>query len=329
VRSLSFAERVAIRATAGFAQAAAAGSTLLVLHYHRVAPVPDALFPDYLDPQVFDAHLALLKSAFNPLPLTEALERLARRSLPPRAVAITFDDGYADNHDVALPILQRHKVCATFYVATAYLQGGNMFNDTVIEALRKAPDELDLRDMGLGEYRLVSVQERRAAIEAVIAAIKYQPPSERRALADALYGRCVRRQQPSLMMNPQQVRALATAGMEIGAHTVTHPILLRLDADAARTEIAQSRDDLQSIIGSPVTTFAYPNGKPGVDYGVEHAAAARAAGYRHALTTSWGCITPQSDPWQLPRVAPWDRTPLRFGARLALTYRERNAAVAS
>jgi hypothetical protein len=116
---------------------AGADAKLSILIYHRVLPVPDPLFPTETTVESFDAQLGLLKSLFNVLPLPEAVARLKAGTLPARAASITFDDGYADNFTRALPILQKHGLHATFFIATAYLDGGRMFNDTVIESIRQ------------------------------------------------------------------------------------------------------------------------------------------------------------------------------------------------
>jgi len=329
VKRLAGSQRWALRTLASVMGGRTGANRLLVLHYHRVAPVADELFPDDLCPERFDQHLQLLQDAYRPLPLTEALERLERRSLPARAVCITFDDGYADNHDIALPILQRRGIAATFYIATGFMRGANMFNDVVIESLRNASGSIDLAALDLGRYVIDTVASHRAAIDAVITQVKHAAVTRRAELVDEIRRRYPPATERSLMMSETQIKALHAAGMEIGAHTVSHPILLRLDPTASQREIVQSRADLEAIVAPPVTSFAYPNGRPGFDYEALHVAQARTAGFKYALTTSWGCIHADSDRWQLPRVAPWDRTSVRFAARLALTYRDTQPAVAS
>ena len=111
---------------------------LSTLIFHRVLPEPDPIFPDEMHAAQFDAVCGWVARWFNVLPLEEAVQRLAARSLPPRTLCITFDDGYADNHDVAMPILRRHGLCATLFVATGYLNGGTMWNDTIAESVRHA-----------------------------------------------------------------------------------------------------------------------------------------------------------------------------------------------
>jgi peptidoglycan/xylan/chitin deacetylase (PgdA/CDA1 family) len=110
--------------------------------------------------------------------------------------------------------------------------------------------------------------------------------------------------------------------MEVGAHTRTHPILSTLAPEAAREEIAGSREALARIIGSPVTAFAYPNGRPGEDYGPRERHLVEELGFDYAVATRWGVATTATDHFQLPRFTPWDRDPARWLARLLLQYRQ-------
>lgn len=108
---------------------------LSVLVYHRVLNAPDSIYAGDVDAATFRWQMGLVKEYLNPLPLPEAVERLAQGTLPPRAVSITFDDGYADNHALALPILQDLGLHATFFIATDFLNGGIMFNDAIAESV--------------------------------------------------------------------------------------------------------------------------------------------------------------------------------------------------
>jgi peptidoglycan/xylan/chitin deacetylase (PgdA/CDA1 family) len=290
---------------------------LTIMICHRVHEREDPLFPGEVDARRFDALMSRVAQMLRVLPLGEALDMLRDGRLPSRAACITFDDGYADNADVALPILQRHRACATFFIATGYLDGGRMWNDTVIEALRRAPGDFDATALELGRHRLDDALARRAAIDRTIDALKYAPPGERQDKADAL-ARLVGTPLPNdLMMRSDQVRALCAAGMSIGAHTVTHPILRQLDPASARAEMADSRAALRALVDAPVTLFAYPNGKPGVDYGPEHVAMARELGFAAALSTRRGAADAHSEPYELPRFTPWGDTPARFAVGLA------------
>jgi peptidoglycan/xylan/chitin deacetylase (PgdA/CDA1 family) len=292
---------------------------LSILIYHRVLPQPDPLFPGEVDAQVFERHLRLLKRFFNVIPLLEATRRLRERSLPPRAACITFDDGYDDNATVALPLLQRHGLSACFFIATAYLGAGRMWNDRVIEHVRRATgDALDLSACGLGRLPIDTILLKSKAIGAILSTIKYLPFDQRQALLEQICGAATATATASqdLMMSTGQVMALHRAGMEIGAHTVNHPILATLSERAARAEILGSKCQLENIIEAPVRLFAYPNGKPGQDYGPRHVDIVRDLGFDAAVATQWGAARHDSDPFQLPRFTPWDRGRMRFLLRL-------------
>jgi peptidoglycan/xylan/chitin deacetylase (PgdA/CDA1 family) len=128
-----------------------------------------------------------------------------------------------------------------------------------------------------------------------------------------------------LMMSEAQIRELHGLGIEIGAHTITHPILCRIDPAAARREIGASREILQGITGASIPLFAYPNGRPYDDYDGTHVEIVRSCGFAAAVSTAWGAATRRSDRYQLPRLMPWDKTALRFAARLLRARRELSA----
>ena len=302
---------------------------LSVLIFHRVLPAPDPLNPGDPDAPRFDAILGWLRDWFNVLPLAEAVERLRACDLPPRALAITFDDGYADNHDIALPILRRHGLSATFFIATGFLDGGRMWNDGIIEALRRCRlPELDLRGLvvkGLDRFALSDTESRRHAIAGLLPALKYQGLEQRTALVQTIAERAEVVLPNDLMMSTAQLRALYGAGMGIGAHTVRHPILARLSAADARREIEDGRATLERLTGKPVQLFAYPNGKPGQDYLPRCVDLVRELGFSAAVTTSPGAAGHNASAFELPRFTPWDRTRIRFGARLVSNARSRFA----
>ena len=290
---------------------------LSVLAYHRVLPAPDPLRAGDPTVQQFEARMRWVASTYNVLPLLDAVRALHDNRLPPRALCITFDDGYADNHDLALPVLRKLGVPATFFVTTGYLEGACMFNDAVIEAVRAAPGPtLDLRDLGFGLAAVGTDQERGQTVGRILAQLKYELPRQRHEIALAIAKRAGTAPPNGLMMNAEQVRALHDAGMEIGAHTVTHPILARISLERAREEMAGSRADLERITGARVRLFAYPNGSPGRDYRREHAALAKELGFEAAVTTARGAARPGGDCYQVPRFTPWDRQNWRFGLRL-------------
>lgn len=314
---ISGLSHVFLRSLAGALSPSGPRGRLSILIYHRVLAAADPLDTWDVSASEFDGQMRVIAETFTPLPLSEAVERLRGGGLPPRAACVTFDDGYRDNVEVALPILRRHGVPATFFIATGYLDGGCMWNDKVVEALRVMPGrELDLGRWGLPVFGLDGADARRRAIETILPALKYLPAAERESRADELLTAARLPAVASPMMRETHVRALHTAGMEIGAHSITHPVLTRVDATQARREIADSARRLSDILREPIRLFAYPNGKPGEDYGPEHVTMVREAGYAAAVSTAWGAASAAGDVYQLPRFTPWDRTPARFALRL-------------
>lgn len=297
---------------------------LSILIYHRVLKQPDPLFPAEVDADTFDQQMCLLSRFFTVIPLAEAICALNSGRLPARAACITFDDGYADNADVALPILQKYRLPAAFFIATAFLDGGRMWNDTVIEMVRRHPaSSLDLRRIGLGLHRTESWDQRAATVSSLLRQLKYHPPASRLDLVNAAHELTTASLPDDLMMSSQQVRALHAAGMEIGAHTVNHPILASLGDAAALREIAEGKECLEALIGARVKSFAYPNGKPLRDYHAGHVDIVRKLQFDAAVSTSWGTAQAGNDLFQLPRFTPWDKNETRFLLRLARNMRSR------
>lgn len=290
-----------------------AGARLSTLIFHRVRAQAEAAAPQALDAAGFDRLLEWVTEVFTVLPVDEAVERLARGSLPPRALAITFDDGYADNAEVALPILRRRGLHAAFFIASDYLDGGVMWNDKITLAMRGAPegcftfggDELGI--LGLADVELGDDRSRRQAAAAFTSKVKYLAPQARAAAVDALVDRAGVSLPRTLMMSSAQVRELRAAGMVVGGHTCSHPILTALADSEAEAEIAGNKRRLEELLGERLSLFAYPNGVPGRDYRAEHARMVERAGYQAAFSTAWGVAQRAHDPFQLARFTPWDR----------------------
>jgi peptidoglycan/xylan/chitin deacetylase (PgdA/CDA1 family) len=298
--------------------AAAAPSGLTVLFFHRVFAQRDPLMPGEPTAADFDRWLVWLKEHFDVLPLDEAVQMLKEHRLPRRAAAITFDDGYRDNHDVAAPLLEQHRLPATFFVTTGYLDGGIMWNDEVAEALRRTPlQQGALPGLDLPALDLDGMAARSNAHGQITRKLKYLNPQERQAAVREVVDALQATLPDDLMMTSEQVRSLARRGFQVGAHTVTHPILTRLDDDAAREEIRTGRDTLQTLLGRPVRLFAYPNGRDGADFDARHRRMAREIGFDAAFSTEPASCRADDDFFALPRFVPWRRdTSHRFHLEL-------------
>lgn len=295
-------------------------SGLMVLIYHRVLPAPDPMLPDVPDAAMFTTQMSVISRYFRIAPLRQALDELQQGRLPAPTVAVTFDDGYADNLEVALPVLRRFDVPATVFVAPGFLDGGLMFNDAITEIFRQAPaGQFDLQAYSLGCWQLDDWPSRRHAANKVTLQIKYQTLAERQSLIAKLARHAGATLPDTLMLSSEQLRRLNQSELiDIGAHTVNHPILARLDDAAAETEIRASKAQLEQLLGESIDLFAYPNGKPCTDYLPQHVLQVQRAGFRYALSTSEGVARSRKNLFEVPRLGSWDRTTLRVLARLCL-----------
>ena len=258
---------------------------------------------------------------FQVIPLDRAVAQLAAGTLPTRAAAITFDDGYADNATAALPVLKKHGMTATFFVASAFLDGGRMRNDSVIEAVRSYSGRvIDLREIGLGAHSLESDAQRGAAVNSLLGQIKYLDPLKRQEAVLAIETLAGSLLPDDLMMTSDQVRHLHREGMQIGAHTCSHPILANLSDEDARHKMRSGKIALEAVIADSVTLFAYPNGRPKKDYLAKHAEMAKQLGFSAAVTTAPGVSTANTDLFQMPRFSPGDKIPCVTESGCCRTY---------
>ena len=195
-----------------------------------------------------------------------------------------------------------------------------MWNDTVIEAIRRWTDKvIDLSAVNMGVYHWNCIEDKQSIIKTLLSEIKYLEPARRHECVSYI-ATYVDGLPDELMLATDDIKTLYNSGIEIGAHTVNHPIMTCISEVDAISEMGDSRAQLEEIIGDTVRFFAYPNGIHGVDYSNVHAKMVKKLGFRAALTTHHGVANRQSDSAQLPRFTPWDDKPTRFMLRAAQIY---------
>lgn len=280
---------------------------LTVLAYHRVLPAQSCQaygLPALVIPvPVFREQVQMLAEAFEVLPLGAALAVLASRRRRRRALmAITFDDGYADNGTTAAPILEQHGLRATFFPVTSFVAGhGPLWFDRVRLAVASA-------DPG---RRLQAFQHARAnmrpgpapsdptAMTSWVELLKHVPAEVRASAIEMLeVGQATVRNEAPAAMSRADLAGLAQRGHEIGSHSMSHAILTDIDDARLHAELGRSRAELEQWTGTPVTGLCYPNG----DHDDRVVRAAKAAGYRYACTTLAGLNAPDRDPHRLART---------------------------
>lgn len=290
---------------------------LSILIYHQVPQLHDEMRAAEPDAAAFRWQMALIAKYYTPLSLTEAVARLKSNELPANAICVTFDDGYQNNLTVAAPILAEFNIPATVFVATAFIDGANMWNDRVIDLCADLSREtVNLDVLSMKAQALHDIGTRKKLAYQVIDKIKYFPYAKRVALIDTLYQHNNQSEYAPRMMTAQQLKTLSDLGIEIGAHTVDHPILKVLSKEQQYQQISQSKSQLESIIDKPVTSFAYPNGKANVDYDNQGRDLVKSLGFELAVSTNWGISTTDTDHFQLNRFSPWDKQPSRYHIRL-------------
>ena len=283
----------------------------VVLRYHALtADDREVLYaaPDICMPvAAFRLQMAFVKRAYGVVPLDAIVDALARGgALPPRSLAITFDDGYADNHRLALPVLGALGLPATVYVATGSVEDATPFWVGAVRALVLSAPGAVLEVPGRDPIALGARGARAAAARAFTRALVPLAAPARAALLEATASRAgvdVRALLAGTMLTWAQVRELHAAGWTIGAHTVSHSnVALAAPADAER-EIGESRAALERAIAARVCHFCYPNtGGQHRYFSPEVVALLVRSGFRSAMTSRPGAVEPGADPFGLPRL---------------------------
>ena len=258
---------------------------LNVLIYHQVVESKDPMRPSEPDVKEFEQQMAIVARHYNVLPLSAAVKLLKENRLPKNALCITFDDGYINNLTVALPVLRKFDLPATVFVATAFVDGDNMWNDRLLDLFGNTQlSTIDLSPLDKPELALGDFDNRRNLAYELIPQIKYQPFEKRITLLDELYKSNNVDEAERKMMSVEQIKELRDAGVEIGAHTHDHPILSSHDENVQFTQIEKSKTLLEKWLDESVDSFAYPNGKCGTDYTDQSVEAVKRAGFQCAVS---------------------------------------------
>jgi peptidoglycan/xylan/chitin deacetylase (PgdA/CDA1 family) len=308
----------------------------VILVYHMVA---DGLVDPYgtvVSPDRFADQMNVIASAFRPLGLTELVSGLRDGKCPPGAVTVTFDDGYANNLEMALPILDRYAVPATVFVATDYTDGPREFwwdelahlivGDDASVAHRPAltvslgqsvlrcppaPGMQVLARMRAWLYRRDPREISRALEQIRVWAGESPEPTQRAEYRP---------------MTREELAEITSSGLvQIGAHTRSHPLLAARSLRDQTDEINGSIHDLEDWLGDTPRTFAYPFGAPRGDYSRETVKLVQATAIQGALSTRALPVTAASHPYELPRFFVSDHPVDVFEAWLANCFVLRRA----
>jgi peptidoglycan/xylan/chitin deacetylase (PgdA/CDA1 family) len=278
---------------------------VLVLTYHRVARLQTDPQMLAVSPEHFRAQLQFLRKQF---PLVRFEEDWSSSRKP--AVAITFDDGYADNAVVALPILEELEIPATFFVSTGAIGTLQEFWSDELERIVMGewvfPESFELHDGRLkAQWPTGTPGERQVCYREMLAAMKEVDAVTRDSWLRRLrqWARAGEEgRETSRAMTVEELRLLGkSAFATVGAHSVTHTPLSSLPIAEQRKEIQDSKKQLESWLGREVTLFSYPFGQR-CDYTQESVALCREAGFIKAAANFPGQAHRWTDPYQIPRL---------------------------
>jgi len=290
------------------------GRRVTILTYHGVIGGTsdyEYLNHNFISAESFDAQMRYVAEHYQPIALHELVRFYREGRTPPRrSLAVTFDDGFANNFTVAFPILRRHRVPFTVFVTTSLLdvRGELLWTDRAKRALYLCTRTsvvlpLDGIDVALD---LSSPAARVNACRDVLGRMKRLPPAMRQAALQTVDGVCGRppieehERERYEFLSWQQVKQMAEAGVEFGSHTVSHPILATLDSDALDMELTRSKQRIEAMLQRECYALAYPNGSP-ADFGVREKTALRQTGYLCGLSLK-GTLNDRPDLFELDRV---------------------------
>ncbi len=279
---------------------------LVILGWHNIEPTwsypgvsPEA------GREAFGRQVRWLRRWANVVPLKDALDALFQgRSLPPRAVALTFDDGYLDNVRVAAPVLNAAGMTATFFLVPGFLSG------TVPawwEELAKAfmNGHATAIEWGESVLALGTPSERREAFLRVAGELKETSESSRNSAIEQLQERLAPAgtgpSSQRLFMDWDDARTLQEYGHDVGAHTCSHPILSQESEQDQRAQLVSARMELIEHLGTSVDLLAFPNGRR-KDYSDVTLRIASQSGYSYAITTRPGLVHDDVSQFEVPRV---------------------------
>ena len=279
-----------------------------ILAYHMVGDYQSKFIPA-MSIHRFQKEIEYLHAHYEIIPLSDLVHKLNEKKNINRCIAITFDDGFADNYTIAYPALKRYDIPATIFLLPEHIEkNATPWFIQFRYAFENSKTEFLWIEINGSQYQLEMKNEgqRLAASNMIMASLKGCSNQERLEKLGELFELLgFGGDQGNTMLSWDNVREMCGNGISFGAHTVTHPVLSRLSKEKARQEIMGSKQVIESKTKEKDTTFAYPFGKED-DFNSETISVIRDGGFECAVTSCPGWTNHKSDPFRLNRGAPWE-----------------------
>jgi peptidoglycan/xylan/chitin deacetylase (PgdA/CDA1 family) len=263
-----------------------------VLMYHNFAANDDDC--NFTSARVIRAQFQYLRQHFRVVPLLEIAQRLTCSvDLDPYTVAITIDDGRRNCYEILFPLLREFGFPATFFVVTSFIRGEDwVWTDKILWLSEQpsAPAELSPQKLAATFYALnrLRPEQRNRRIEELSALARVVTPDK----PPAKYRPC----------SWSELREMAESGLvDIGSHTVSHPIMSSITDDESWQELVRSRREIESGVGRQVTCFCFPNGMA-EDFRASQARQVANAGYSCSVVAEFGLVARGGSPYEIPRI---------------------------
>ncbi|MGC9003265.1 MAG: polysaccharide deacetylase family protein [bacterium] len=295
--------------------------------YHRFSEEKERIpsTPRCLSIKAFQEQIEFLCRNFEIVPLSLIAKLIhERKPLPKNSLTITIDDGYKDNYLLAYPILRKHKVPATIFLTTSYINGRKTPWEAKVSFAIANTSRKEIFIEGLGKFNLKGERKRYLARKLIIKRLKNLSERKKNILLEKLIEECgvdiPWDLGKNLMLSWEEIREMSEAGVEFGAHTVNHPELTNITLRQARWEIEESKKEIEEMLGKPVVSFAYPSGL----YNGDIVEIVKETGFLCAVTTTVREVKPWSNPYELGRAIGIDEDFSKFKAIVCGVYEKIN-----
>ena len=290
---------------------------LAILYYHHVFKHKNNFHPDDICLKDFDAQVKFLAKHFIILDLPTAIKLLKNKQLPPKALVITFDDGYLDNYTCAAPILKKYNCSATFFISTDGIDKGVLWNDQ-IEQLLQNTSASEISSNIIGEkLSITTVDEKISAFNNLLSKLKFLSHKDRSDKIALLTEELGEVHFKRTMMTKEQIKELSQQGFTIGAHTHNHTILTTESIEDNRKELMKNIAKLEALTNKTVDYIAYPNGLYGRDYNIEHCKLSQELNLCSGFSTNDGGAISSTNPYTIPRFMPYRKQLHLFALSIA------------